>query len=458
MKNQDKIARIGIFGHYGNENLGDEAITTAVIQNIRMRMPQAVLCLFSVNPHDTAQRYGIPAIPVRKTSTTKDTASRFTAGKEAGMTAGGQRPSAILEALKRGIKKVPGLYPVVAAAKNLPSLAAELVEEAKFLLRAREKLKELDLLLIAGSNQFLDSFGGPLGFPYTLLKWTLLAKSTGVKVVFVSVGAGPLESRMSKLLIGAALIFSDYISFRDRASKHLIVEEAFFRKNGAVYPDLAYSLLWNTEKQQESSKKSGISRPVVGINPMAMYDSRYWYVHDDIKYKTYVRKLAWFSSVLLREGYPVFFFPTQPKDENVIRDVMAELDDGLADVMECSAQVRTARSVDEIMAILESADLVVATRFHGTLLSLLAGKPVLGICYYRKAVDLMYEVGQGDYVVELDHFDVDELLQKFRMLEKNADQEAEKIRRKNEEYQVALSEQYEHVLGLLIKQEAKQHT
>lgn len=457
MEKQDKITRIGIFGHYGNENLGDEAITTAVIQNIRMHMPRAVLCLFSVNPRDTAQRYGIPAFPVRKTSIAKDTARKFSAGKEAGMTAGGQRPAAILEALKRGMKKVPGLYPMGAAVKNLPGLAAEFAQEVKFLLRARENLKELDLLLIAGSNQFLDSFGGPWGFPYTLLKWTLLAKSTGVKVVFVSVGAGPLESRMSKLLIGAALMFADYTSFRDRASKHLIVEEAFFRKNGSVYPDLAYSLLWNNEKQQELSKKSGIRRPVVGINPMAMYDSRYWYVHDDTKYKTYVRKLARFSSVLLREGYPVFFFPTQPKDENVIRDVMAELDDGVTDVRECSALVRIARSVDEFMAILESADLVVATRFHGTLLSLLAGKPVLGICYYRKAMDLLREMGQGDYAVELDHFDVDELVQKFRMLEENAEQEAEKIRRKNEEYRVALSEQYERVLGLPTKQEAKQH-
>lgn len=451
---KDKVVRIGIFGHYGNENLGDEAIIAAVIQNIRRRIPQAVLCLFSVNPRDSAQRYGIPAFSIRKISTAKGTAREFPAGKEAGMTAGGQRPAAILEALKDGMRKIPGLYPVAASVMKLPGLAAELIQEAKFLLHARENLKELDLLLIAGSNQFLDSFGGTWAFPYTLLKWTLLAKATGVKVVFVSVGAGPLESRMSKLLIGAALTFSDYTSFRDHASKHL-VEEVFSRKNGSVYPDLAHSLSWNTEKQQEPSNESGISRPVVGINPMPVHDSRYWYVHDDTRYKTYVQKLAWFSSVLLREGYPVFFFPTQPKDENVIRDVMAELEHRLVDVRECSAQIRIAQSVDELMAILESADLLVVTRYHGTLLSLLASKPVLGICYYRKSMDLLREMGQGDYAVELNHFDVDELLKKFRLMEKNAEQEAEKIRRKNEEYRVALSEQYDHVLGLLTKQDAK---
>jgi hypothetical protein len=44
--------------------------------------------------------------------------------------------------------------------------------ECKFLWVSYRRLKGFRLLLIAGSNQFLDNFGGDWGFPYTLLKWS----------------------------------------------------------------------------------------------------------------------------------------------------------------------------------------------------------------------------------------------------------------------------------------------
>ena len=51
--------KIGVFGHYGNQNLGDEAITTATIQNIQRHFPHAEVVGLSVKPDDTAKRYGI---------------------------------------------------------------------------------------------------------------------------------------------------------------------------------------------------------------------------------------------------------------------------------------------------------------------------------------------------------------------------------------------------------------
>ena len=40
MKNPCGIRKIGVFGDVGNENLGDEAIIAAVIQNITRRYPK----------------------------------------------------------------------------------------------------------------------------------------------------------------------------------------------------------------------------------------------------------------------------------------------------------------------------------------------------------------------------------------------------------------------------------
>jgi polysaccharide pyruvyl transferase WcaK-like protein len=57
MKNLRRIRKIGVFGHVGNENLGDEAIIAAVIQNIRRRYPNAEIYGFTINPEDTRKRH-----------------------------------------------------------------------------------------------------------------------------------------------------------------------------------------------------------------------------------------------------------------------------------------------------------------------------------------------------------------------------------------------------------------
>ena len=59
---------IGVFGHYGNENLGDEAIIEASIHNIRQRLPDARIICFSLRPLDTKARYGLQAYPIRATA------------------------------------------------------------------------------------------------------------------------------------------------------------------------------------------------------------------------------------------------------------------------------------------------------------------------------------------------------------------------------------------------------
>ena len=179
----------------------------------------------------------------------------------------------------------------------------------------------------------------------------------------------------------------------------------------------------------------------MGINPMPMYDSRYWCHTDDNKYRSYVGRLAEVAAALRQDGYPLFFFATQPKDENVIHDVLDSLGKTLGGGLDREAMIRRSDSVYGLMQVFTSADLIVATRFHGTLLALLAERPVLGVCYYRKTRDLLREMGQEDYAVDLEDFTATDVLQRIRRLESNRLAEAEKIRRKNQEYSLALTQQ-----------------
>src|SRR6187455_353205 len=51
-----RAPRIAIMGHVGVGNMGDEAITGAVVGRLREFAPDASLVAFSLNPRDTAAR------------------------------------------------------------------------------------------------------------------------------------------------------------------------------------------------------------------------------------------------------------------------------------------------------------------------------------------------------------------------------------------------------------------
>ena len=61
--------RIVVFGNHGSGNLGDEATLQALIEQLRARLPKLEIVSFSVNPADTAARYGIRAEPATRRST-----------------------------------------------------------------------------------------------------------------------------------------------------------------------------------------------------------------------------------------------------------------------------------------------------------------------------------------------------------------------------------------------------
>src|SRR5690606_26526826 len=104
-----------------------------------------------------------------------------------------------------------------------------------------QRLQGVDLLLIAGSNQFLDNFGGVWGFPYAMLKWAWLGRLVGARVAFVSIGAGPLTSPVSRFFVRLAMRAADDVSFRDQASQDLAVC-GWAGQASRVLPDLAFSL------------------------------------------------------------------------------------------------------------------------------------------------------------------------------------------------------------------------
>lgn len=403
-----KVQRIGILGHYGNENLGDEAIITACVQSFRTCMPSAEIRLFSAKPDDSETRHCLKSFPIRHSTRKSLTPSEQLARNRnpqvnhAGTLESGAPPSE--SGLKEFIKTVPFAWQTLRWLKELPRQLCGVINEVKFLILSRTRVKPLSLLIVAGSNQFLDNFGGAWGFPYTLLKWTLLARSAGVPVVYVSVGAGPLDSPLSRRMVRLALRLSSHQSFRDEASRALVYPHDHHK--GKVFPDLAFAV---TSPKTRVEIRTSVAGLVIAVNPMPVYDARYWYIKDPVRYRQYVEKLAAFVSNLIEQGHSPRLFPTQPKDENVVDDINRGLLERGHNEQRVHELFTPLKSVSDLLSFLESVDIVVPTRFHGTVLGLWAGKPVVGICYYRKTADLLASFGQGRFAFDLDHVTVGDL-------------------------------------------------
>ena len=166
--------KIGLLDHVGGGNLGDDATLDAVMHNIEQRRPHAVFTAFSQNPDDTTKRHGIPSYPIRTTNWSF-----------------GYSPTRPDATLKEKVKTFASKYKVVfrllqatnALAIRLPRA---LGRELWFLAASRRIISAFDLLIISGGGQLTEK-DGPWGFPYTIFKWIVLAKSAGVSVAATSV-------------------------------------------------------------------------------------------------------------------------------------------------------------------------------------------------------------------------------------------------------------------------------
>src|SRR5258708_19623140 len=179
--------KIGLLNHVGGGNLGDEATLGAVADNIKRRWPNAEIVAFSMNPEDTKARHGVMSHPIRRKG--------WTIGyKPAGTEA------TIKETLKALTRKYRAVFYLLKGANAAVRLPSELLGELSFLVSSRRNIKSFDLLIISGGGQLTEK-DGPWGFPYTIFKWVVLARSAGVRGMFLNLGAGPLTPPLTNFFL-----------------------------------------------------------------------------------------------------------------------------------------------------------------------------------------------------------------------------------------------------------------
>ena len=273
-----------------------------------------------------------------------------------------------------------------------------------------------------------------------MFKWVLMAKLRRSRVLFVSVGAGPIDRALGRVLVKAALSLADYRSYRDDASRDYLRGIGFRSKRDRVYPDLVFGLP-EALLSRDHARSEG-TRRVVGLGLM-VYAGKYSAADPRPEtYTAYLESLAVFATWLLEHDYDIRLL-LGDGDTIVIEEFRSVLQARLGSYDEERIIEQPIASVQDVLAELAATDVVVATRFHNVLLALLLNKPVIAISFHHKCSSLMRQMKLSEYCHEIDHMDADRLIGQFRKLEQNREAVKRTIGQGVDEARAALDEQYD---------------
>lgn len=360
---------IGLIAHVGMQNLGDEIMFAATLAYYRARLPKARFVAFTMDPDDTKARYGL--------------AEAYRIRPPAGA---GPRP---------GAGGRLGAY-----LRTVRDLAAQLVREGRFGARALQRLRRLDFVIVPGSSQFIDAYGGPTGFPLALLRWTAFARLLRVPICYLSMGAEQLEHPASRWMVRRTVQMASFISLRDMVSRDRLTAQGV-RRAIPVAPDLSLAYPWDPSRDAGNDR-----RATVGINPIPYYHPIFWRSEDHARYRRYLEAMVDLTAAVLERGHDVVLYgTTQWADHVPVRDICTAIGERLG--VETLKRVRTpeVHTLDDLRAVLAGVDWVVASRYHGVATALLMRRPAVGIAYERKTADLMDNLGLAAHSIDIDDID-----------------------------------------------------
>jgi polysaccharide pyruvyl transferase WcaK-like protein len=404
MKFKSTRPKIALFGAFGIGNLGNECTLQALIYNIRKYVPQAEISCICWGPEETQSAYNIPSSLIKELSLPpiNNPALRF---------------------LRRLFLGIP-------------------MELARW-FKMTATVRDVDMLVMTGTGMLGDFGILPFGLHYEILKWSIAAKLCRCKVLFLSVGVGPLRQSLSRRFVKAALSCADYRSYRDEFSKDYLKQIGFDSRRDYVYPDLAFSF---PGTKLPPNQDSGSHKAVIGVGLMTYVNRRSFVDNDDTIYRDYIAKLGSFVIWLLESNYTVrLLIGDTAYDQGARLDLKAFIEKRGITYENASIIDEPADSVDDVLSQLKATDLVVASRFHNVLLALMHGKPVLAISYHEKVDALMADVGLAEFCQDIERIDLEKMIRQFDELIEKANPIRLQLQQKAEACREALDDQYERI-------------
>jgi polysaccharide pyruvyl transferase WcaK-like protein len=405
-----KSARISFWGNFGAGNLGNETTLQTVIEQVLRRRPDAQLFCFCTNPEDVQARHGIPGVR------SEVWASIPKAGRAEGR-----------------------------IAKVLRILFRSLPIEAAHWLKMLRAMRRTDMFIVAGTGIVADYMCGPTGWPYDMFKLSTLAALCRVKVVFLSVGCGPISHPLSRWFIKRALHRASYRSYRDEASRQYLEQIGFSTAGDAVRPDVVFGL---SQAHLAASTAAGSRRRIIGLG-LKDYSGVMGRLETD-EYYAYLDTMAAFVIWLQQHDFAVRLLIGDFRYDSRVRDdLVALLGKRGQPATPPLLLAEPSLSVEELLRQLGETDVVLSPRYHNLVMGLIQNKPAIALSDHAKLDAVLTGLGLERYIVRLERLEVGTLIERFQQLEAERAQLGPYIADRIEQCRVALDQQYEAMLAQL---------
>jgi polysaccharide pyruvyl transferase WcaK-like protein len=389
---------VALFGLFGSGNLGNDGSLESMLLSLKEKRPGARIFCVCRDPEVVAETFGIETVRIRS-----------------------KKSEGIANRLNSIFLKVPG--------------------KIMDFFQAFRHIRKASVMIVPGTG-VLDDFGdGPAGMPLFVFTWCLAARLAGTRIVFVSIGAGPIKHRLSRWLMTSAARMAEYRSYRDAASREFMEKVGVDTSRDSMYPDLAFKL------PVPQPVDADTSRPLtVGVGVM---NYRGWYGFEErgqAVFESYIAKMTTFITRLLASGHNVRLLTGAEDDAPAVNAVLAAFVGTDAQRL-CSEPVH---SLHDVFSQVAQTDLVVATRFHNVVAALMAGKPVISLSYAAKNDQLLAQMGLSEFCQHVESFDVEVLFEQFSALAAHREEHSRTVRRRVGEFRKSLEVQDEFLLSTVL--------
>jgi polysaccharide pyruvyl transferase WcaK-like protein len=246
------------------------------------------------------------------------------------------------------------------------------------------------MLIVAGTGIVCDYTTGPFGYPYEIFKLSALAALCRVKLIFLSVGVGPIHHPLSRWLLKTSLAFARHRSYRDEASKRYLQGIAFDASRDCVYPDVVFGL---SPDAAVSAVAEGQRRIIgLGIKDYASTKPE--------EFREYLDTMATFILWLQGEGYTVrLLIGDVEYDLPIVKQIISVLKSRKIPAEGPWLIAEPALTVEELLHQVSETEAVISARCHNLVFALIQNKPVIALSDHAKLDSVVTEFGLGDYLL-----------------------------------------------------------